>query len=83
MTQESVSSAVQKNILTNSYNGPLSIVDCGDPMLPADAMGTYNYTSEGATVIYQCADGFHPSTVMTTTCTNTAQWVPPIVNCTG
>ncbi len=58
------------------------LVNCGDPMLPADAMGTYNHTREGATVIYRCNDGFRPSLVMTATCTNATQWMPPIVNCT-
>ncbi len=51
-------------------------------MLSADAMGTYNQTREGASVSYQCNDGFRPSPMMSAICARTAQWVPPITLCT-
>ncbi len=56
--------------------------DCGDPMLPADATGTYPHTRERAIVIYRCRNGFRPSAEMIAVCTVTGQWMPPIVNCT-
>ncbi len=53
------------------------IVNCGDPSPPANGfVGIYPHTREGATVTYQCNDGFVPSDIMISFCTNTSIWTP-------
>ena len=53
-------------------------VNCGDPMKPINgSLGPYDHAREGATVTYQCDQGFRPSLLMTSTCTSTAHWMPP------
>ena len=39
-------------------------------------VGNYLHTREGATVTYQCNNGFLPSSTMTAMCANTAKWIP-------
>ena len=35
------------------------------------------HTREGATVAYQCDNGFQPSQTIISTCMSTALWLPP------
>ena len=39
-------------------------------------LGDYSHTREGATVTYQCNDGYRPSAVFVSTCTDAALWIP-------
>ncbi len=47
-------------------------------------LGNYSHTRETAIVSYQCSDGFRPSAIMTSKCTNTGRWIPSPenLNCT-
>ena len=63
----------------------MSLADCYDPMNPVDGLvGIYESTREGTTITYQCSEGFRPSEIMTSICTELAEWVPAPVehNCT-
>lgn len=52
-------------------------MNCGVPSPPTNgSVGNYLHTRKGATVTYQCDDGYIPSTVMTAMCTDTTKWVP-------
>ncbi len=54
------------------------IVDCEIPLPPLNgSLGNYSHTRENATVSYQCDDGYTPSVIMTSKCTNTGIWIPP------
>ena len=54
------------------------LVNCNTPVAPVNgSLRTYLHTREGATVTYQCNDGFRPSRVFTSVCTNTTEWIPP------
>ncbi len=53
------------------------IVDCGVPIPPIDGLlVNYDSTKAGSTVIYRCNDGFRPSTLQRSTCTNERLWIP-------
>ncbi len=39
-------------------------------------LGDYTHTREGASLIYQCNEGYRPTAEMTSTCTSTAMWIP-------
>ena len=61
------------------------IVNCDNPVPPNDGyLGDYSHTREGATVTFQCNNGYRPSAVMISICTSTALWIPApeILNCT-
>ena len=60
-------------------------MNCGNPVPPNDGyLGDYSHTREGATVTFQCNNGYRPSAVMISICTSTALWIPApeILNCT-
>ena len=53
-------------------------VNCLNPSTPGNgSLGNYTHTREGATVTYQCNDGFRPSQQMTSYCLRTGNWTPP------
>ena len=55
----------------------LPSVNCGVPSPPVNGfLGNIAHTREGATVTFQCSDGYVPSAVMTSTCTSTRLWAP-------
>ena len=47
-------------------------------------LGNYSHTRETAVVSYQCSDGFRPSAVMTSICSDSERWIPSPenLNCT-
>ena len=46
-------------------------------MPPTDgSLGSYPHTREGASVTYQCDDGYRPSAIFTSICESTARWTP-------
>ena len=55
----------------------LFTVNCGPPMPPMNGtLISYLHTREGATVSFYCNKGFRPSSIVTSTCTNTTLWIP-------
>ncbi len=55
----------------------LFTVNCGDPIAPMNgSVGEYNDTGLGASVTYQCVEGFHPFEVRTAVCNSAAKWIP-------
>ena len=53
------------------------IVKCEEPIPPMNGnLSSYPHTREGATVIFQCNDGYTPSTPVASTCTRNASWIP-------
>ena len=55
----------------------MPLADCYDPMNPIyGRIEVYESTKEGATINYKCSDGFRPSKIMTSHCTDLAEWVP-------
>ena len=62
----------------NYYYYTHTVVNCGVPIPPTNgSLGNYNHTREGSTLTFYCNDGFRPSAIMTSTCTNTTLWIPP------
>ncbi len=54
--------------------------DCGSPVPPTNGkIGGHSNTSEGASVTFQCNDGYFPSTERTSICTRDG-WSPIPVN---
>ncbi len=39
-------------------------------------LGNYSHVGEGATVTYQCSNGYRPSVILTTVCTSSNLWIP-------
>lgn len=52
-------------------------VNCGIPMPPMNGLvGGYLHTREEANVTFWCDDGYRPSDIVTSTCTDTGFWIP-------
>ena len=52
-------------------------VNCGDPDSPINGeLGHIPHTREEAVITYWCSNGYRPSTVMNSTCTNNGSWLP-------
>ena len=63
----------------------VAAANCGTPQVPINGRVVhYTNISEGGTVTYQCIEGYIPSTMKTSVCTNQAQWNPDTLehNCT-
>ena len=62
-----------------------STANCGDPVPPANGhVVEHSHSREGASVTYMCNDGFRPSSISTSVCSDSMMWAPPLeeYNCT-